>query len=476
MTNMHHDIPNPHEMRKKHDKGPSMILAHMAPDEVEMMAHLQGGLHKSKTDGVPEFKPLWNLMQNPHIQMVMHHSGSDGYHGPEHLHGHLEQLRREGRNADTELVRIPREMSHLFDNIIGGPSINPHTGKHEYFLGSILSGLSSLAPRLMGMLPSLGGLASSAAGAIGRAGSALAPMAGRAAGALGSGLSSMAGRLPGLAAGAARGMARAGAGAARGISGAASGISNRVRGIPAPAPMPALPAAAPAAPQSWSDWAGAKGRSVGSGVGSSVGGVAGSIAGGQLGSGGAGALVRNFVPGGSLLQYPARLAGGLSGGLIGNKIGQHVGSSVGGNVGQRIGQGIGSGMDYVGQSIPAPVANIANRAYQAMPSPRGVASGAYQAYQDMPSVSNMINQARMMPAAMVINNALPSMMAAAQRQQPDYQQNFHQALPALMAAGRGMPRQPQEDQFFDQDDSAYNAYRAPANAYSQAGNGMYDLD
>ncbi len=357
MTYLTNEIQNPHEMRKKSDKAPSMVLAHMAPDEVEMMAHLQGGLHKSKSDGVPEFKPLWNLMQNPHIQGVMHHSGRDGYHGPQHLHGHLEKLREQGRSADTELVRIPREMSHLFDSIIGGPSINPHTGKHEYFLGSILSGLSSLAPKLMGMLPSLGGLASSAAGALGRAG-----------GSLGSSLSSIAGRLPGLASSAASGLSRLGSGAASGLASAGSSLANRVRGLPAAPQMPALPAAAPAAPQSWADWAGGKGRSIGSGIGSSVGGVGGGMIGSQIGSGGVGSLVKNFVPGGSILQYPAKLMGGVGGGMIGNKIGQKVGGGIGGGIGERMGSGIGSGMDYMQGKIPAPVSDLARGAYNAVPS------------------------------------------------------------------------------------------------------------
>jgi hypothetical protein len=128
----------------KHRK---MIIAHFNPRELDVMDHLQGHSERCPKTGLRSYSPLEELLKNPHIVSNIHHHARRHHHtmgGHEHMHhGHhfhhaiggaaLHHLSAGGRHGDTELGLIGHHTRHLFDQLAGHPSINPHTGHPEYF-------------------------------------------------------------------------------------------------------------------------------------------------------------------------------------------------------------------------------------------------------------------------------------------------------------------------------------------------------
>lgn len=208
--------------QKKHRSGNSMQLVHMNKDEVAALAEIDGE-HRHDNAGIPEFHvPMFKNPNKVREFLHMHnaHVASGGEIGiPQHVMAN----RSDGRFGDTRLVKIRHHVANVFDKAIGGPSINPIDGYHEYFLGSLI-GMAGNLLRTAG--PAIGaaarGMASGAARAIPSmartAGSALASGARSA----GSALASGAGR-------AASGLAGAGRAAATGLGNAARAAAPMAR-------------------------------------------------------------------------------------------------------------------------------------------------------------------------------------------------------------------------------------------------------
>lgn len=162
------------------------IIAHFSPQEIEDLNGIQGGGHADKRTGLPSFEPLLKMLMHPQaiskISSLMDHKPSQ--------EGIGKIIGDSGRFGDTKAAVLPRALGDFLDGILndGKPSINPKTGKREYFLGSLFGGLksifspissaissvgSALAPMaghvLSGLAPQLGNLASEGIGKLGSA-------------------------------------------------------------------------------------------------------------------------------------------------------------------------------------------------------------------------------------------------------------------------------------------------------------------
>lgn len=133
------------------------IIAHMSPAEVKELFKLQGGESYDHATQLPHFRKLLELMSRPEVlpmlQNLIRQPRAEG--------GAVERmndyLRQSGRFGDTVPVKMPRAMADLFDMHLnsGRPSINPNTGKREYFLGSLFGGLSKILSPITGAISSV---------------------------------------------------------------------------------------------------------------------------------------------------------------------------------------------------------------------------------------------------------------------------------------------------------------------------------
>lgn len=177
-----------HGGRAKHRK---MVLVHANPKELDIMDHLQGDMERCPRTGLRSYGHLEELFKNPHIVANVHHHARRNHHAMgghqpiHHMHSHhphhamaahqnMHHLAEEGRHGDTEMALIGHHTRHLFDQLAGHPTRNPHTGHPEYFnLKDALSGAwnaikgvgSTIAPYAGTALGGLfGGPAGAAAG------------------------------------------------------------------------------------------------------------------------------------------------------------------------------------------------------------------------------------------------------------------------------------------------------------------------
>ena len=122
------------------------VIAHMSPDEVRELDALQGGRHIDKHTNLPTYRPLAYVMHHDSVRPLIDDWERNKYAGGGEVNGINQHLRNMGRYGDTEVVKLPRALAELFDRALndGRPSINPHTGKREYFLGGLLGGLGKI--------------------------------------------------------------------------------------------------------------------------------------------------------------------------------------------------------------------------------------------------------------------------------------------------------------------------------------------
>ena len=136
------------------------IIAHMNPAEVEDLFNVQGKHSFDERTGLPSFLPLLEKISHqnilPHLQKFM----EDSYTPSMHTASINEMLSKAGRYGDSVPVKVPKVLADLFDMKLnnGKPSINPTTGKREYFLGGLLSGIKNIFSNGMS---SLGNIANS---------------------------------------------------------------------------------------------------------------------------------------------------------------------------------------------------------------------------------------------------------------------------------------------------------------------------
>lgn len=159
--------------RAKHKK----VLAHFSPKELHVMDHLQGHSERCPKTGLRSYSHLEELLKNPHIVGTIHRH-AHGHRQHHAMGGNIEHLAQGGRNGDTEMALIGPHTQHIFHQLAGRSTTNPHTGHPEFWsLGGALSGLGG----------ALKGAASTAGRGLANAAQAAAPIARQAATSIGQG-------------------------------------------------------------------------------------------------------------------------------------------------------------------------------------------------------------------------------------------------------------------------------------------------
>lgn len=120
--------------------------AHFNPKELEVLDNLQGGAkyigrgrnrrkHYPIIEAEIEFGDLGHKMKKNHEKHA--NGGSIGK-----VLKNRDSLKKMGRNGDTEYAHVGPHTRKLFDEIMGGGSVNPRSGKKEYYgFNDFLSGI-----------------------------------------------------------------------------------------------------------------------------------------------------------------------------------------------------------------------------------------------------------------------------------------------------------------------------------------------
>lgn len=145
-----------------------LILAHMSPSEIRQLAELQGDMDHDPHTRLPSFKRLGDMLSHPQVKQNLIEWEGNRFAGGGEVEGINHLLRKSGRYGDTEMVHLPRPLADLFDRALSGgrPSINPHTGKREYFLGGLFSGLSNILSPVKSFLGSAANVLKPIAGSV----------------------------------------------------------------------------------------------------------------------------------------------------------------------------------------------------------------------------------------------------------------------------------------------------------------------
>jgi hypothetical protein len=116
-------------------------LAHFNKPELDVLDRMQG--KQEKINGIRVYSKLSHLMEDPDLEEQIHRDHQEHMeNGGHELHHKLHDMAKDGRFGDTEIAYISKPLMHRLDRSIGGPSINPRDGKHEYFLGTMLESMS----------------------------------------------------------------------------------------------------------------------------------------------------------------------------------------------------------------------------------------------------------------------------------------------------------------------------------------------
>lgn len=155
---------------KKH-KG--LIAAHVNPQELNIMDHLQGH-QEHGPGGVRIYSHLEEILKNPHLSHAVH---KHAHHNKRQHHasgGDIERLKTGGRYGDTEIAMIGPHTHHLFNQLAGHATRNPNTGHPEYY--DITGALSGLWNTFKGVAaPAMSSIASNVMPAVKNIAQAAAP-------------------------------------------------------------------------------------------------------------------------------------------------------------------------------------------------------------------------------------------------------------------------------------------------------------
>lgn len=166
--------------RAKHKK----VLAHFNRKELHVMDHLQGHTERCPKTGLRSYSHLEELFKNPHIVGTVHRH-AHGHREHHSMGGNIDHLAQGGRHGDTEMALIGPHTQHLFHQLAGRSTTNPHTGHPEFW--SIGPALSGLGGSLRGVGASAARGAANVARGAANAARAAAPIIGQGARTLGSG-------------------------------------------------------------------------------------------------------------------------------------------------------------------------------------------------------------------------------------------------------------------------------------------------
>lgn len=171
---MHHYS---HQDQNPYEDDEMEVVAHLSPNEARELTELQGGDHYDERTKLPSFMPLLKLLSNPAIKPLFENLVLRSHHAEGGSIIEMnEYLSRNGLHGDTVPVKLPRPLANFFDEAFNGgkPSINPHTGKRQYFLGNIMGGMKNLfSPLTNAISDTAGRIVPAARDAIGAFGTSL---------------------------------------------------------------------------------------------------------------------------------------------------------------------------------------------------------------------------------------------------------------------------------------------------------------
>lgn len=115
-----------------------LIEVHISPAEIADLNKLQGFVDQD-LHGRKIYRNLWQKIEAfENLKDYLAAESRQKYASG----GRVKDIRPYGRYCDTEVALIPHSMREFLDEHIGA-SINPDTGKPEYFLGNFLSGIGN---------------------------------------------------------------------------------------------------------------------------------------------------------------------------------------------------------------------------------------------------------------------------------------------------------------------------------------------
>lgn len=114
----------------------NLIPAHFNKSELAALDRAQGGADIDHKTGARRYSKLGEMLKNPHLrEKSLEHGRLLFAKGGK---ASVEKMKKEGRFGDTEIAYIPKHLADHFDEMIGGPSINPKTKNREYFFGALI--------------------------------------------------------------------------------------------------------------------------------------------------------------------------------------------------------------------------------------------------------------------------------------------------------------------------------------------------
>lgn len=119
-------------------------LAHFNPKELEELDSWQNGRTDIGGSDLRHLSGVEKLLSNPDNEKIIMKSYEKHAKGGRigDLLRDADRMRHKGRNGDSEMALIGPNTERVFNRLMHGGSVNPHTGKCEYFnLGGFLGGI-----------------------------------------------------------------------------------------------------------------------------------------------------------------------------------------------------------------------------------------------------------------------------------------------------------------------------------------------
>jgi hypothetical protein len=118
--------------------------AHFNPKELEILDETQGGRTNYPKTPLRHFEKLEHIMSDPKIEKLLmkqyEHHAKGGRIGD--MLREADSLRQKGRKGDIDIAVIGPNTRRIFNKLMNGGSVNPESGKSEYFnLGGMMKGI-----------------------------------------------------------------------------------------------------------------------------------------------------------------------------------------------------------------------------------------------------------------------------------------------------------------------------------------------
>lgn len=142
-------------------------LAHFNPKELEILDETQGGRHNLHPTEIRHYGKLEEMLSDPKVEALLHKEYERHAKGGQigEILRTADDMRKRGRKGDIDVAVIGPNTRRIFNHLMHGGSVNPATGKSEYFnLGGMMKGIGKTVSRGVN---SVGHMANKAASGVG---------------------------------------------------------------------------------------------------------------------------------------------------------------------------------------------------------------------------------------------------------------------------------------------------------------------